>query len=359
MSSDIETFSWFVEGLPLLLIGLFGVVGNFISIIWFSRKIVQRNFHNLMLFLAIFDLLYVCLSITIFSLPNLFPSIWTNSTYLHMIPILLPLAQIGLSGSIYFTLAIAVERYCAICHPFWKLSHSCSSFCYILPISFLSVAYNIPKFWEHQVVRKTYETNTSSNNVSQVFNGNYQDNSTVYEEIVPTSLRTNPVYVKIYCIHLNLVVHGIIPPLLLMIIYFKIYKKIRQIGQITNDQQPVYGRTQLRGREMKMAQVSCIIVAVFILCHGVRWIPNVYELTRAEKEAVLINWPPWVQYTTCFSHLLTVFSSSVNFYIYFLKIVNRKKRRRFSTELVQVEKYVDNITLSLNPDITVDTSVSV
>jgi hypothetical protein len=30
-------------------------------------------------------------------------------------------------------------------------------------------------------------------------------------------------------------------------------------------------------------------------------------------------WPPWVQYTTHFSHLLTVINSSVNFYIYFLK----------------------------------------
>ena len=30
-------------------------------------------------------------------------------------------------------------------------------------------------------------------------------------------------------------------------------------------------------------------------------------------------WPPWVQYTTFISHLLTVINSSVNFYIYFLK----------------------------------------
>ena len=30
-------------------------------------------------------------------------------------------------------------------------------------------------------------------------------------------------------------------------------------------------------------------------------------------------WPPWVQYTTHFSHLLTVINSSVNFYIYALK----------------------------------------
>ena len=65
--------------------------------------------------------MYVCLSIIIFSMPRLFPSLWTNSTYLHMFPMLLPLDQVGLSGSIYFTLAIAVEMYCAVCHPFWKV----------------------------------------------------------------------------------------------------------------------------------------------------------------------------------------------------------------------------------------------
>ena len=65
-------------------------------------------------------------------------------------------------------------------------------------------------------------------------------------------------------------------------------------------------QSNLHSREMKMAQVSCIIVAgedyqnkcltfltilisVFIVCHGVRWIPNVYELTRAEQKEVLMQ----------------------------------------------------------------------
>ena len=104
-----------------LFVGCFGIVGNTISIIWFSRKNILKNFHHLMLSLAAFDLIYICLSITIFSMPSLMPSLWTNSTYLHMIPMLLPLAKVGLSGSIYFTMAIAVERYCTVCHPFWKV----------------------------------------------------------------------------------------------------------------------------------------------------------------------------------------------------------------------------------------------
>ena len=32
-----------------------------------------------------------------------------------------------------------------------------------------------------------------------------------------------------------------------------------------------------------------------------------------------IVWPSWIEITTQFSHLLTVFNSSVNFYIYFAK----------------------------------------
>ena len=33
----------------------------------------------------------------------------------------------------------------------------------------------------------------------------------------------------------------------------------------------------------------------------------------------ILDWPPWLNYVTCISHLLTTLNSSVNFYIYFLK----------------------------------------
>ena len=106
---------------PQIIIGFLGIVGNTVSIVWFSRKKVLKDFHQLMLAVAVYDLLYVSISIIIFSLPSLFPNLWTTSGYLHLVPKLLPLAQVGLSGSIYFTMAIAAERYCTICHPFWKV----------------------------------------------------------------------------------------------------------------------------------------------------------------------------------------------------------------------------------------------
>ena len=49
-------FEWFTEGVFVLIIGIIGLLGNCISIWTFSRQKVHRIFHNLLLILAIFDI---------------------------------------------------------------------------------------------------------------------------------------------------------------------------------------------------------------------------------------------------------------------------------------------------------------
>ena len=57
-------------------------------------------------------------------------------------------AQIGLTGGIYFTVAVTVERYLTVCQPFYHVSHKWSAWRYVAPIVILAFLYNMPKFFE-------------------------------------------------------------------------------------------------------------------------------------------------------------------------------------------------------------------
>ena len=53
----------------------------------------------------------------LFSIPN-FSDEYKNVYFEYLLPYILPVAQIGLMGSSYGTLALGIERYVAVCHPF-------------------------------------------------------------------------------------------------------------------------------------------------------------------------------------------------------------------------------------------------
>ena len=58
-----------------------------------------------------------------------------------------------------------------------------------------------------------------------------------------------------------------------------------------------------------------------MVCHSVKWVPNVWELRQVGGEASLQGgeWPEWLQVTTHFSHLLTTLNGSTSVYIYLVK----------------------------------------
>ena len=36
------------------------------------------------------------------------------------------------------------------------------------------------------------------------------------------------------------------------------------------------------------------IFAVFIFCHSVKWIPNIWELRQSQDDREYLEWPRWI-----------------------------------------------------------------
>ena len=301
-----------VEGVLLLIVGIIGICGNIAAIVVFGRRRRnQRNFHALMLSLAIIDLTYIIASLLLFSIPQ-FSEEYQNEAYMYILPWALPIAQSCLTGSIYFTMAITVERYMAVCHPFYRVTHAWPAKVFIIPITLFSVIYNIPKFFELETMIAHYTIDSNGtyiifHNQTQMdaFNGTVETGVTVR----PMALRLNKYYFTIYCTWMNLILMGLGPFLLLITLNVLILIQLMEMGKsstpsptryssaggatnsigenaVTN--QHASSRSHGQRKEVVLAKVSLAIVVVFIICHSVKWIPNIYELLHVSNYILLL-----------------------------------------------------------------------
>lgn len=359
------------EAVLVGITGGVGTIGNILLIAWFTNMDKRLNFHHLMITLATFDTIYIVSCILVFSVPSFFEGEIIDIYYSYLVPVAIPIIQIALTGSIYCTGAISLERYLTVCHPFYVKQKNWSAKRYILPIVIFSLCYNTPRFFEMRTKinevkvvnnqNKTFQPETDYLNLKngtaiekyELLNlrplesfkvkaneSSINENEAIAEQkllyrLELTNLRNSTIYYSAYTIGLNFFFNGFFPFALILILNSLMYRqlmrilrdpynRIRKCSIVSFDsagsnlrRRSVHKR--IKPSEIDLAKVSLLIVAVFIVCHSIRWIPNIYELIqRLSHSGNVIAWPTWVENVTNVSHFITVLNSSVNFYIYYL-----------------------------------------
>ena len=120
----------------------------------------------------------------------------------------------------------------------------------ITPVILFSLVYNLPRFFELEVYQNDYHNST---------------------QIVPTAMRMHHLYVHIYIVWINLFVMGIIPYATVISLNIWIFQKLWNMR---------HERRNENGVRLSLfyAKLCFFVVAVFVLSHSIRWIPNICEL---------------------------------------------------------------------------------
>ena len=315
-------------GVLVLIVGCVGVLGNCVLIRLFIKSEPKSNFHRLMITLAIYDTIYVTLWMIVFAVPELSESYKKEAHHLVFASKAAAVIQIALTGSVYCTVAISLELYLTVCHPFYVARKSWSAKRYIIPIVLFSLLYNISRFFE----MNTKYIAIQDQNIQNTSMTDNQNNTKYDYRIELTSMSKNKYYYSIYIIGLNFFFNGLLPFALIITLNGLLFKRLKVIVDdassearslsVTSPEENGFirgNKRQVKLNEIELANVSIIVVVVFIVCHSIRWIPNIYELIiRIYSEEINVKWPVWAEYIAEINQFLIVFNSSVNFYIYYV-----------------------------------------
>lgn len=351
-SNVTASFKYWVDGPIGMSVACLGVMVNLVAIVVLARQRVQRTFHLLMIFLSVWDFMWLIFFVLLFSMSEI-SQFWRDRVYFYLVPYLLPLLQICLSGSCYSTVALTVERYIAVCAPFFRLRHNIKARFYILPILLFAPLYNMPRFFEFgtelicfcktedspRVFVLSSKGNSSKENFSCPpvnYTEALSENCWVEPGLDIRPLRHDDYYIAIYVNYVNLLMNLIVPTLVLAILNCFIYRALRNNGlnnlqakgsnagqtngqgsnrtteQLRRNAGPGSGGAEaLRKRDVRLTRIAIVIVGVFITCHLPRFIPNIAELFTKD------GGPEWFAIIISCNNFLQIINCTVNYIIYF------------------------------------------
>ena len=194
-----------------------------------------------------------------------------------------PLLNLGVSGSIYMTVSISIERYLGICYP--NCTYRRNAWVFIAPVLMISITYNIPKLFE----RKFYFYNGSLIAESQAF-------------------RNDETYKHVYNLWGDILFNTILPLIALLYFNGSIIAKMKKTSKTVIQ----FGKThQRKGLSTNTTKILFWIVLIFLVLHIPRMVYKVLFYLGPEDKT---TWY-WVR---PIARLALITNSSANFLIYCL-----------------------------------------
>jgi len=335
----VNTYKYYCDGILVFIIGLVGIIGNICSILVLSRPKLQDCFHQLLIALAAFDILYiVCGGINYTARAFEVRSDIYIVAFPHFI---YPFANIGLCGTIFMTLGISIERFLGICYPLHLPPHNRKSWFYILPVTILSILVNIPKFMESEVIWDS-EVNAIENLKDEVVNVTVKDIPQWVPTYHVTALRRNVDYMKYYLMYFRMFITAIIPLILMLFLNLRI---LFDIGTVKVQR---FGNNRRWRTELNLFIILLCIVITFLCCHTPRIIIDMWEFSNLYSIAECIGLrkvypnhnflpPTWISCLSHVSHTMNILNSSVSFIIY--SFVGHTFRKEFFSLIGGIASY--------------------
>ena len=182
--------------------------------------------------LSFYDMAVTILSLLLYTIPTILKNNNSESNYLSqahpmMVPYLIPLLHMAITGCDYLNVLVVAERYLAIDRYFQDhkpIHQGClpsKTKLYIFCIQLLTIAFNIPGFWETRAIQRPQEdSGTGIENM-------VSDTGVDIYEVVPTCLRHHKVYESMYRLMAELLIFKITPWMTFLVLFLTIKGRIR------------------------------------------------------------------------------------------------------------------------------------
>ena len=313
-SEMLHMVKYWCEGILFMTFGGIGLFGAFATIIILLTKDLRTHlFNQLLIALAISDILFILCSVPTYSF-DVFKWFEGSKIYYYLtLHFLYPMTPVTHHATIFITVALTVERYLAFCKPFLFRSLNVKNSAllrlalYLLPVIVMSVGMNIPKFLEMTV---SFKNNTIEAEYSEMIEDpSYLLYYTISELIHPT------------------ITTGIAPLIGLAFMSVSIIVAVRKSNSFRIEiammmiARPV-SLTRQQISEKRLTIVLIGIVAMHFICHLPLVIITICaqfyisDRLNCQRQGLIFIPPMWILCGSSVAALLLMANTSCNFFIY-------------------------------------------